>query len=78
MPASRRLRTTVQSGGRIELSVPDLAPGKTVDVIIVNVSDGVARRPLNETLARTPGHRLFRTAQEVDEHIRAERDAWQD
>ena len=36
------------------------------------------RPSLVEVLANAPGHLAFQSADEVDAHIRAERDAWDD
>ncbi len=76
MQNSLKLRATVQPGGRIELCAPDLRPGQAVDVTITSVPDEPQRRPLREILARIDGHQSFRTAEEVDAYINAERDAW--
>ncbi len=78
MEGTRKLRTTVQPGGRIEVSAPDLPVGQTVEVVVTSISPRAARRSVAEILARAPGHRLFTTADEVDAYIRAERQSWND
>jgi hypothetical protein len=77
MPPGRRIRATVQPGGRIEVSAPDLPVGQTVDVTI-SIPACPPRRSITEILGRAPGHRLFKTAEEVDAYIRAERESWND
>ena len=77
MEGPRKLRTTVQPGGRIEVSAPDLPVGQTVEVT-VSIPERTARHSIAQVLARAPGHRLFKTAAEVDAHIRAERASWND
>ncbi|MBT8420560.1 MAG: hypothetical protein KJO08_06825 [Gammaproteobacteria bacterium] len=37
----------------------------------------LARPSALDVLARAPGKRLFRSAEEVDDYLRAERDAWE-
>ena len=78
MEDTRKLRTTVQPGGRIEVSAPDLPVGQTVEVTITALPPRTARQSVIGVLARAPGHRLFTTAEEVDAYIRAERESWND
>ena len=73
---TRKLCTTVQPGGRIEVSAPDLPVGQTVEVTVTSIPSRPPRRSAGEILARAPGHRLFKTADEVDVYIHAKRDAW--
>ncbi|MGL4552652.1 MAG: hypothetical protein ACRC33_15875 [Gemmataceae bacterium] len=63
--------TTVLPGGRIEVSAPGLPEGTTV---VVRVEP--AKRRLSDILEGYPGGQLFRTADEVDAFLRAERDGW--
>jgi len=76
MPPARRICTTVQPGGKIEVSAPDLPVGLRVDVVVFPAPAAGARQPLRQILARANGHRGFQTAEEVDAFLRAERDAW--
>lgn len=76
MQTAIKIRTTVRSGGSIEVIAPELPVGESVDVAIQLVMETTRRRSAREILARSPGHRLFRTAEEVDAYVRAERDAW--
>ncbi len=68
------VRTTVRPDGRIEAAALELRPGQPVEVSIVPLIR--ERRPLREILQRAAGHSSFRTAQEVDAYINAERDRW--
>lgn len=66
--------------GKIEISAPELQPGQRVSVTIepeALTSDAQANEPsLYDLVKDLPGHRLFKTADEVDEYIRQERDSW--
>nr|VFK26140.1 MAG: hypothetical protein BECKMB1821G_GA0114241_101834 [Candidatus Kentron sp. MB]VFK35458.1 MAG: hypothetical protein BECKMB1821I_GA0114274_11198 [Candidatus Kentron sp. MB]VFK77401.1 MAG: hypothetical protein BECKMB1821H_GA0114242_11338 [Candidatus Kentron sp. MB] len=56
-------------------------PKKNVKVILLmeDESPSPAARPSAlDILARSPGKRLFQSAEAVDNHLRAERDAWED
>ncbi len=63
--------------GKIEISAPELAPGQHVKVTIEAQEAPVEKRSASEILAESPGHRLFKTAEEVDAYIREERDSWE-
>jgi hypothetical protein len=78
MTSSRTLTTTVQPGGRIEVSAPDLPVGQPVEVT-VRATDlpGNSRRSVVEILSECPGGVVFKTAEEVDNHIRRERESWE-
>ena len=55
--------------------------GRTVKVILLAEEDvEYVPKPRSalDILAQTSGSRLFRTAEEVDQHLRAERDQWDD
>ena len=82
-------RVTVQAGGKVELVCPELKAGEIVDVVVSAAIDGGRtssrlpggerprpRRSVLDILNEAPGHLLFKTAQEVDEYIREERDSW--
>lgn len=66
--------------GRIEISAPELEPGQRVTVTIEPQStphESPVQKPhAIDILKAMPGHRLFKTAEEVDEYIREERDSW--
>jgi len=43
-----------------------------------SIEDSGSRQSLREVLASAPGQVGFKSAEEVDTHIRLERDAWED
>ena len=77
MGAARKIKTVVQSGGRIEVNAPDWPAGQPVEVTI-RLSDAQSprRRSVVDILAECPGGVLFKTPQDVDAYIREERDSW--
>ena len=79
MQSALRVQTTILRGGRIELSDLELSAGEQVEIIVFRVpSQPSSRRSALEILAEAPGHRLFKSAEEVDEYLREERDSWDD
>ena len=77
MQSALHLKTTVLPGGKIEVTDQTLPSGEEVDVIILlpPLSE-TTRRSAVDVLAEAPGHRLFKTAAEVDDYLRKEREAW--
>ena len=82
-------QVTVQAGGKVELVCPELQAGEVVDVVVSAAVDPVRsshgqpgsenstpRRSVLDILNDGPDERLFKTADEVDEYIREERDSW--
>ena len=69
------LQTTVLPGGKIVIVDRDLADGEIVD-ILVTASSPAPRRSAVDILAEAPGHRLFRTAQDVTDYLESERESW--
>jgi hypothetical protein len=77
MQTALRLKTTVLPGGKIEINATELAPGESVEVIILmSEPTSDSRRSAVDILAEAPGHRLFNSADEVDSYLRTERDEW--
>ena len=70
------VQTTVLPGHRIELQSLELPIGQPVTVSIRIEEEAPPRRRLSEILADYPGGQLFRSAEEVDAYLRAEREAW--
>ena len=70
------LQTTVLPGGKIVIVDQGLADGETVD-IFVTATPPVPRRSAVDILAEAPGHRLFRTAQDVTDYLESERGSWE-
>ena len=76
MTRAIKTSTVVQEGGRIEVETRELIPGTQVEVIILqNQSNGLPS--IDEILAGYSGGRLFKSAKEVDDYIRTERDSWE-
>ena len=75
MENALHVRTTVQTGGRVEVASPELEAGQTVDVVVTR-SSSTERRSVVDILAEAPGHRLFTTGKEVDDYIKEERASW--
>lgn len=78
MQPAIKVTAVVQPGGKIEVTAPELESGDTVEIIILGPEKGRAtKRSALDILAEAPGHRLFKTADEVDSYVREERDAWE-
>ena len=70
-------KITVLPGGKIEVIDQALTSGELVDVIILLPESSVTpRRSALDILAEAPGQRLFKTAEEVDDYLQKEREAW--
>ncbi len=76
MATAIRQSVIVRSGGVIEVRSPELTPGARAEVIVI-LDDGAPakRKPLASYVGTGKG--TFRTAQEVDEYLRRERDSWE-
>jgi len=80
MQNTLRVQTTVEKGGKIELSAPQLHEGETVEVIILlpHTAMPVERQySALDILDNTSGHRIFQTAEDVEQYLTEERDAWE-
>ena len=75
MQKTLQIRTTVQPGGKVEIVSPELEAGQDVDVVISPASTPSARSAW-QIISEGPGHRLFKTAKEVDDYIAEERASW--
>ena len=68
---------TVFPGGKIEVTDQALPSGELIDVIILLPASSVTpRRSAIDILAEAPGHRLFKTAADVETTAK-EREAWE-
>jgi hypothetical protein len=76
MQTALQIRTTVLPGNRIEIQTPELPEGRTATVVVLLDEPAPTKRRLSEVLAGYAGGQLFKTAEEVDAYLRAERDAW--
>ena len=75
MEKALHIRTTVLPGGKIEIVDHELPVGESVDVI-VSQSSSSERRSAVDILAEAPGHRLFKTGEEVASYLKDERESW--
>ena len=69
-------RAIVKPDRKIEIDTPQLEPGQAVEIIIHPALPPSQRRSAVDILAEAPGHRLFKTAKEVDDYIKEERASW--
>lgn len=75
MEKALHIRTTVQSGGRIEIVDQDLTVGEAVDVV-VSPASSTARRSIVDILNEAPGGLVFKTAADVAAYLKEEKEAW--
>lgn len=73
-----RVVTKVLPGNRVEIEVPpDLTVGAPVEVTVQELqSPPPTRQSILDIIESYDGPRQFRTAEEVDEYLREERDSW--
>ena len=69
------IRTTVLSGGKVEIVNQELPVGKDVDVIVSSVSPP-GRRSVVDILNEAPGGLVFKTAADVAAYLNEEKDSW--
>ncbi len=71
-----QIKATVLPGHRIEIHDPALPEGSLAIVRIELEETSPPKRRLSEVLGGYPGGQLFRTAEEVDAYLMAERESW--
>lgn len=82
MSTTVRREAVVGPDGKIEINVPELQPGQHVTVTI-QPEQTASEAPPEEKISMydfikdLPGGRLFKSAEEVDEYLRQERDSWE-
>lgn len=84
MSASIHREAVVGPEGKIEISAPELQPGQRVSITIEPEADAAnattyppeGKLPMIDLMDEAPGQQLFKTADEVDEYLRQERDSW--
>lgn len=76
MRTAIHITTKVSPNGTIEITAPELRPGMIATIVITIDEDQPTKRSALDILAEMPGHRLFQTGNEVDAHLREEREAW--
>ena len=73
-----RVKTIVLPGGKIEISTPELIPGKHATVVVtIEDNEPAQQSHVIDILTALPGHQLFHNAEEVDAYIREEHDSWE-
>ena len=77
MSAIIHREAVVGPDGKIEILAPELRPGQRVAITIEPEAEATSSEPsLYDLVKDLPGGRLFRSAEEVDDYIRQERDSW--
>ena len=76
MQNALHIKTTVLRGGRVEIVDHTLTEGEKVDVI-VRPEPQSPRPSAIDILDAAPGQRVFKTAQDVETHLRAEQSSWE-
>ncbi len=76
MSALFQVQTTILPGHRIEIQAPELPEGREVTVVVLVDEFAPPKCRLRDILADYPGGQLFRSAEEVDAYLRAERESW--
>ena len=69
------LKTTVLPGGKIEIVDKELPVGEVVNVTVTHSSPS-SQRSAVDILEEAPGHRLFKTAEDVESYLKDERESW--
>jgi hypothetical protein len=75
MAIAVQVKTKILPGHRVEVQAPELPVGCSATVFIV-VEEQKPKRPFYDVVGDYPGQKMFKTAEEVDAYIRAERDSW--
>ncbi len=75
MQKALHIRTTVLSGGIIEIVDQQLPVGESVNVVVLHFS-GALQRSAVDILNESPGQRLFKTAEDVASYLKDERVSW--
>ncbi len=76
MDVALQVQTTILPGHRIEIQAPELPEGRIATVLVFVDEVPLPKRRLRDILADYPGGQLFRSAEEVDDYLRAERESW--
>lgn len=71
------VKTTILPGGKIEITDPKLPSGQLVEVVVLlPETEKQSGQSAVDVLSQAPGHRLFKTPDEVDSYLHSERDSW--
>ena len=78
MATEVRVETIVLPGGKIEISTPELTPGKRATVVVmVEDNEPDDQRHVIDILSALPGDQIFHSVEEVDSYILKERGSWE-
>ncbi|HXZ03369.1 MAG TPA: hypothetical protein VEH81_00975 [Ktedonobacteraceae bacterium] len=78
MATEVRVKTVILPGGKIEISTPELIPGRRATVVVtIEENEEVEQPHVSDILKTLSGNRLYQNAEEVDAYIREERDTWE-
>jgi hypothetical protein len=81
MQTALKTTTKVLAGGKIEIVAPQLPPDEIVEVIIVFSTSqeslaSTTKKSAMDILREASGHRIFKTAEDVETYLTEERDTW--
>lgn len=75
MQPALHFKTQVLPSGKIEIQSNDLDIGDIVDVfVILTQNSSVRQNSIEDIIKEKSGQEILKTAQEVDEHLKKERD----
>lgn len=77
MQTAIHLQAQVKSQGTIEIENLSIPSGTIVDVFIISPKTIQTGLNVLDIIDSTPGQRLFKTAEEVQHYLKAERNAWE-
>ena len=75
MQKALHVRTTVLPGGKVEIVDQDLPVGEDVDVV-VSPASSTTRRSAVDILNEAPGGLVFKTAADVADYLKEEKESW--
>ncbi len=76
MQSALRIRTKVLAGNKLEIELPYGSEGEEVDVFVVLPSKPPQRRNILEFIEQARTQYAVRTAEEIDQQLQTEREAW--
>ncbi|HEX4054604.1 MAG TPA: hypothetical protein VHX86_10100 [Tepidisphaeraceae bacterium] len=76
MAAAQRITTKVLPGGRVEVDMPGLVVGQSVDVLVIPHASEDQRRSFFGFLRSLPSRRSKAAWEKFEKDFQAERDGW--
>jgi len=76
MAAARRITTKVLPGGRVEVDLPELRIGQSVDILVIPHASDDQRKSFVRFLQSLSNHRSTAEWEKFDRDLQAERDGW--